>query len=203
MVVAGRVAAVAAANRKKQQKKLKKLEAKAAQEQAAIEKWFAAYDVNRDGTLSMDEMRKLLTDVKRKVTGDAEAVVSEDLLKQVVDHSKSSDGAVHGANLLKAIKKYKSLLRETTELRELFVRHDVNESGKLESEQLLALLNEVYAPEVATEADVEFIFAQCDKNQNGGIDPDELAPAIASWLDIAKDLPPDDGKGGSSMCTVL
>ena len=67
--------------RKKQQQKeqarQQKLRAKQDEEQAAIEAWFSKYDVSRTGAFSKEEMRTLLTDVKRKVTEDPNAVVSE------------------------------------------------------------------------------------------------------------------------------
>ena len=80
-MVAGRAGGVSTARRKQQQQKeqarRQKLQAKQDAEQAAIEAWFSKYDVSQTGTFSKEEMRTLLTDVKRKVTEDPNAVVSE------------------------------------------------------------------------------------------------------------------------------
>ena len=117
----------------------------------------------------------------------------------------AADGQIHADSILKAIKKYKALLKENTQQMELFEKYDVNHSGVLEPEQLMKLLNDVYAPQVATMGDVEYVLSICDTNQNGAIDPEELAPAIATWLDLAKEIPPEEesSKNSSSLCILL
>ena len=67
----------------------------------------------------------------------------------------AADGQIHADSILKAIKKYKALLKENTQQMELFEKYDVNHSGVLEPEQLMKLLNDVYAPQVATMGDVD------------------------------------------------
>ena len=117
----------------------------------------------------------------------------------------ATDGEIHGDSILKAIKKYKALLKETTQQAELFAKYDVNHSGVLEPEELMKLLNDVYAPQIATMGDVEYVLSICDKNQNDSIDPEELAPAIATWLELAKEVPPEQetSASSSSLCIVL
>ena len=63
-----------AARRRKQHR----LKQQAAAENAAITEWLHKYDVSKTGTLKKDEMKNLLTEVKREATKDPNAVVKEE-----------------------------------------------------------------------------------------------------------------------------
>jgi len=200
---AGQAAVIA---RKKQQNRAKKLAAKAAAKEAAIDDWFKKYDKSGTGTMSREEMREVLTAFKRDATHDPNAVVREDLLDQVMNYADvSKDGEIEPQHLLAAIKKYKSLMSETDHLLKLFQKHDSDHSGDLDKAQLLSLLQEAAPPphRHADESDAEFILERCDVNHTGTITWGELQPAIATWMEIATETPPEKEGGGSSACVLL
>ena len=68
---------------------------------------------------------------------------------------------------------------------------------------VLTLLQEAAPPphKHADESDAEFILERCDTNHSGTITWAELQPAIATWMEIATETPPE--KAGSSACVLL
>ena len=155
--------------------------------------------------MSRDEMREVLTAVKRDALKDPSAMVREHILEEVMKYADvSKDGQIERQHLLAAIKKYKCMMTETEHLRRLFEKHDINHSGDLNKEQLLTLLQEAAPPphKHADESDAEFILERCDANHSGTITWLELKPAIATWIDVAAETEPEKG-GGSSMCVLL
>ena len=157
-----------------------------------------------DGKMSRDEMFNVLTSVAKQTTGQAEATVSDDLLESVMKYAANqSDGEVHPEHLLMAIKRYKCMLAENEQLAELFKKHDADASGSMDKGELLGLLREVAPPphKYADEADAEFILEKCNTNDNDTIEWEELKPAIATWMELAKEVPKPEQK--SSACVLL
>ena len=81
-------AANIAAQKRKRELREMKLAHKAEQREKAIESWFDLYDTSRSGTMSREEMRALLTAVKREALKEKgekskEVVVREELLDEV------------------------------------------------------------------------------------------------------------------------
>lgn len=181
-----------------------KLEAKALEQEKTIEYWFERYDATKTGKMNREELRKLMTAVKREVTSDPAAIVKESNMEKIISwYDLSGDGQIERTELLPAIKKYKSLLKHEVYITELFAKHDADHSGTLPHDQLLTLLNEVAVSmkwRGATEGDAEFVMARCDDDKSGTITLDELGPSIATWKEAAKELPPDQS---SSMCVLL
>ena len=181
-----------------------KLEAKALEQEKTIEYWFERYDATKTGKMNREELRNLMTAVKREVTSDPAAIVKESNMEKIISwYDLSGDGQIERTELLPAIKKYKSLLKHEVYITELFAKHDADHSGTLPHDQLLTLLNEVAVSmkwRGATEGDAEFVMARCDDDKSGTITLDELGPSIATWKEAAKELPPDQS---SSMCVLL
>ena len=95
--------------------------------------------------MSRDEMREVLTAVKRDTLGDQSAVVREEILDEVMKYADvSGDGQIERQHLLAAIKKYKSRMMETAHMDAFFAKHDVSNSGDLNKTELLALLRELH-----------------------------------------------------------
>lgn len=211
-------AAAMAAQKRKKELREKKLIEKAEQREKAIEAWFELYDTSKTGKMSREEMRALLTAVKRDALKEpggsgnrsskeeisASVAVSEELLDEVFLYADvSQDGQIEKQHLLAAIKKYKCLLLEREGLKELFAKHDRDKSGDLDESQLLTLLQEIApAPHKhADEGDAQFIMARCDVTRSGTITWAELKPAIATWMEVSADVKPE--KEGSSSCVLL
>ena len=85
-----------------------------------VDEWFVAFDKDRSGTLSRDEVLRLLSEK----SGTAESELSVTLVDAIMtDASGSSSGEVtEGGNLLAALKKYKALLGGDRYLKKMFDR---------------------------------------------------------------------------------
>ena len=167
---------------------------------------FAAH--SKTGTMNKDEMRNLLTEVKRQILGDQAVLREENLDAVMAKMDKNGDGEVLREHVLPAIKKYKALLAQSEELSEMFRRHDKDVSGGLDEAQVLTMLQEVGRLEklsfIPDEEDAAWVIKNCDKNQSGSIMLDELKPAISSWLRYERD--PQNARqrdASSSMCSLL
>jgi hypothetical protein len=57
----------------------------------------------------------------------------------------------------------------------------------------------------ATPGDASFVISRCDADNSGSISFDELRPAITTWMELAKEIPPEPEKtqGSSGMCALL
>ena len=157
------------------------------------------------GTMSRDEMREVLTAVKRDTLGDQSAVVREEILDEVMKYADvSGDGQIERQHLLAAIKKYKSRMMETAHMDALFAKHDVSNSGDLNKTELLALLREIAPPphKHADESDADFVLERCDESHSGTITAAELPAAVATWMEVSADIKPESD-GGSSACVLL
>ena len=193
--------------RKKKQRRREKLEKRARENEAQVDDWMSKYDKSKTSKLSQDEVRALLTDVKRDMLQDPTAEVAPELLEKIMKtFDLSGDGQIERTELVGAVKKYKALLRHQQRLKELFERHDKDMSGVLSPEQLLSLLLELAAEmphHHASEADVEFVIDRCDKDKTRSINMMELGPAIATWKEAAQTIAPEPDTEKSSACVLL
>ena len=199
----GNVAAANAAVKAK--KRREKLEKRALEAEAQLDAWFGQYDTNKTGTFDREEMRNVLTDVKRQALGNGADAVRDELLDKIMaTYAVVGSPREIGRNeVLTAVKKYRGILKDEAYMRDLFERHDADKSGALPAEQLLALLTEVAKTELphkyASQEDVEFVLARADHDKSGSISIDELSTAISTWKEVAKDVTPES----SSTCVLL
>ena len=197
---AGSAAVIA---RKKQQKRREQLEKKAKAQEAQIDTLLEKFDHDHTGTLSRDEVKAMLTEVKREVTGDAASIVVDALLDKVLKATPDPN-VLTRTEVLPAIKKYKAFLKHETGLNQLFERYDTDHDGQLSEDQLLGLLREIAPPphKHADDADAAFVLSRCDADGSGGISRTELEPAMATWLEVAPTVVPLKDNG-SAACSLL
>jgi len=195
MAPAGTGAAVAAVRKKKREEKM-------AADNAMVNEWFQKYDASKSGSFAREEMKKLLTAIKQKLTKDAQAAVTDKNLDRVMTKYANEAGEVPRAAALKAVQRYKALLEAEHEIRDLFARADKDHSGLLPPAQLKLFLEAIGRLKMSknvsvTKEDVDFILEQCDVTQDGSIDLNESEAAMALWLQTLPE------KKESSMCSLL
>ena len=72
-----------------------KLEAKALEQEKTIEYWFERYDATKTGKMNREELRNLMTAVKREVTSDPAAIVKESNMEKIISwYDLSGDGQI-------------------------------------------------------------------------------------------------------------
>lgn len=171
--------------------------------QATLEAWFEAYDKDKDGKFNKDEMGKVLTEVKRKVTADPAAEVKDEMVTKIFKlYDFNDDHEIERSEVLRAVKKYRFLLKHNVELESLFEKHDTNHDGALDRDELMnALIDISEDGPKPSDGDLDFVLKKCDKDESGTVSIDELGPAVATWKEIAKNLPEKPEK--SAACVLL
>ena len=197
-----------AVRRKKEAQRKALLEMQNQKDEAELNAWFEKYDKEANEHLSRSEVENLLTEVKRELLGDPNAVVRPELLERIMKtFDISGDGQIEKQHALGAVKKYKAILKNEALLDELFTKHDQDHSGTLSSPQLKALLTELSGemsntPKV-TDADVEWVQGKCQKQAGEALNRLELNMAVAVWKEAAKYVVAEPEEHTSSMACVL
>ena len=174
--------------------------------------WFAQYDHDLNDVLDREEMRRLLTAIKRTEVGpDAPEVEDADIARVFATHGSrySPVPGVERDQVLPAVQAYVAYISSEILNKSLFDKYDADRGGSLSADELLPLLREVAPPphRPAEEADSMYILKMCDKDGSGQVSIDELRPAIATWLELSKVVEPEEPvpekRPKSSACVVL
>ena len=123
--------------------KTRRLQKRAAEEDHKLDDWFLTYDKSKTGSFERDEMKALLTTIKRDALNDPTAEVKDKLLDRVMTKfGTEGDGGVgvDRFNAANAVKRYQAWLKHETRLQELFDESDKDKSGVLTKEELAAFL---------------------------------------------------------------
>jgi len=111
----------------------------------------------------------------------------------------SKDGTVSRLAAEKTIQRHDAYVRQKAMLDDIFTKHDADESGKLDREEVLSMMNEImsktagFAHIVATEGDVEYLMATCDEDgDTDTVSRQELLPALALWKELAQQKDAED-----------
>lgn len=189
------------ANAFKAQARQKRLAEQHKSEEAKVNEFFEKYAHSSGAAFSRDEFKSVLTEVKREALGDPTAAVRDEMLDRIVStYDLSHDGTVHRTEVLRAVKRYRALLKHDAWLQALFDKHNVDGSAALEQEELLHLLQDVALEahvkneplptrvkraRLVGQPDVDFVLDNCDRDGDRAISLDELGPAIAAWREAA------------------
>ena len=196
----------------KDKKKRAELEEKQNAQNVQLEEWMSKYDKSGDGSLSIDEFKSLMSDLKRQDTGDSAAVVSDELCERMLKECKTlDDGALSKTELTWTVKKYRALLKYEKKMEELFAKHDLDKNKVLDRQELTNLMSDLATERgvgTPSEGDIDFVMGKGDADGSGEISIDELGPAVSTWWEFAKDAKPGPpstprGAGGSSACVIL
>ena len=152
-----------------------------------LNKLFVDCDDDNTGMLTDDELRVFLKGVM--------ALMDEDDLKEhEITHAlhfvlaaadKDNDGGIAFAELVPAFEAFNNWtlkadgMRE--QVRELMGKHDKDESGSLDKEELLILVTELNLGKKVKDDVFEKIWKSADMNDDGDVSIDELAPALSRW----------------------
>jgi Ca2+-binding EF-hand superfamily protein len=142
----------------------------------------AKYDVSKTGTLTREEVRKMASDLLNQYTPVVGGLTDDDvdmMMRCGGDNVKPEltldemPGAMAVMTNIKESNKY---------VHELFKEFDVDRSGQLPADQLMALLTKVNGGAKPADNDVSFIIKQCEPR--GAADPigiAQLKAALGCW----------------------
>jgi len=146
-------------------------------------RWFDKHDADGSGTLSREELRNLLAEMRPEEPPTEGAL---DLLLAMCGEAATE---VPRTMLLDVTGRYTAFLEEKQALNRFLKQLDTNGSGRIEQHELEAVLNDVgaklYPPYAPTESDVAFLYAACRVDFGEPILPGPsmllLKPALSEW----------------------
>lgn len=189
---------------------------KAAHMEREVDKWFEKHDANMSGFFEKEELRALVTSMAKEELGldagaDAGAgPIKDKLIDRMINNYGEEGPAGVGITREKArtaIKRYRAWLIHEDMIDRLFKQADADKGNTLSASELKTFMGLVIKqpefPELhqlkVTDADVGFIFERCDAQKDGVIDIEEAGPAVATWVQVARQKP----KTTTAACAVL
>ena len=165
--------------------------------QRKIDQLMLKYDATGNGKLSRSELAPFLRDL-----ADGAAPTDEEC-RFVLVMADRADGNVDGlldkSELETAAKIWKGYLESKEDIEATFAKFDQNQSGKLEFEQLKALLTELNEGMAPADEEVQMVMEEADGiagQSTGGINVTELKVAISVWYNYVQE------KEASACCRV-
>jgi Ca2+-binding EF-hand superfamily protein len=118
-----------------------------AQLQLQVDEWFERFDEDQNKQLDRNELRKLLTHLHPDTPVEEEALDylikrATEIVSPSLTLEGSADGLIPKVRAVKTVTRYSQYLKNKRELDELLKRFDSDGNGKLEPEELAALLRE-------------------------------------------------------------
>ena len=125
-----------------------------AQLQLQVDEWFERFDEDQNKQLDRNELRKLLTHLHPDTPVEEEALDylikrATEIVSPSLTLEGSADGLIPKVRAVKTVTRYSQYLKNKRELDELLKRFDSDGNGKLEPEELAALLREPHHPHPA------------------------------------------------------
>jgi len=199
----GNPAAIAAVARRRKEALANERRKQKAESKAKVDKWFEKFDTNGSGVLERDQLKALFTSLNP--SGEEPGNEAIDMaMEKAISLDTTGDGKAdtmgisrHSAEIV--VDKYSNYMKEKTVLDAVFKEFDYNNSGILEPDQLLGLLNKVSPDTTVGDEDVEYILSECDKDGKGGISRSEVLSACATWKMAVQRK--QDGK--AACCIVM
>jgi len=129
-----------------------------------IQKTFESFDINKDGVLSKDEIRKLLFSLRQDPTDGAFA-------KLFNRDDTNGDGVIDLEEFITLVKNQPPLT-ETAQWEAFFKLLDIDGNGKITSPELCMVVREIGL--ALEDGDIENIFIEADLNGDGSLTINEL-----------------------------
>ena len=183
--------------RSKKKKKKKRIEGALERRKhtGKIHKLFKECDVDNTGMLTDNEVREFIKQVNSNMEDEG------DLLEHELDSACAfvlraadgdGDGGISFPELVPAFEAFNNWTLELDGMRaqveELMVKHDEDQSGTLDKEELIHLMTELNLGTQVSVAVYDKIWASADTNGDGRVDLQELAPALSLWDQGAFDV---------------
>lgn len=165
-----------------------------AQLQLQVDEWFERFDEDHNKQLDRNELRKLLMHLHPDTPVEEEALDylmkrATEIVSPSLTLEGSADGLIPKFHAVKTVTRYSQYLKNKRELDGLLKRFDSDANGKLEPEELTALLRHISPNVEVTDNDAEFVLENCDRDQDRSISPDELMNAVALWKMLLSQSP--------------
>jgi len=170
---------------------LRVIETKKVEARAMIEKYYLDHDLNKDGTLSKDEIALLLKKTCQPGVVPSELAMEETLAKIPAEcWTKDQLGA--------EFVKLRGFLDQQIYIDKTFAEFDTDGTGLIGRDELAVLMQRMAGGVDPPASDVDFVLKTCDVGKggwgrgggdahrvsDGEIDRDEIIPVISVWKHI-------------------
>merc|ERR1719252_324633 len=162
---------------------------------------FKKYDVSGTGTLSREEVKKMLSELNNGTDP------TEDELSFIIKFSdtKPPAGELGVKEFVDARNAWMQYLSdfsdETCFGSQAFEKYDTDKSGKLSPEQLAKLLKEFNDDEQVSDIDVEWVLKKADVLGDGHVTRMELSLAMSNWYQKRNQNAAEEK--ASKVCIIL
>mmetsp|Transcript_13189 Transcript_13189/g.30321 ORF Transcript_13189/g.30321 Transcript_13189/m.30321 type:complete len:205 (-) Transcript_13189:207-821(-) len=163
--------------------------------QNKITKIIRKYDVSKQGKLNKEELANMLQDLAGGEKPTEEEVVYVLRTADLID--RKIDDHIGPEELETAIDIWHRYLNAKPEIARIFEKHDKNNSGQLEFDELKSLLQELNNGKEPDDDEVQDVLKHADgitQAKSGGITRTELMHAIALWYNHVE---------GSKKCCII
>mmetsp|Transcript_36362 Transcript_36362/g.66563 ORF Transcript_36362/g.66563 Transcript_36362/m.66563 type:complete len:267 (+) Transcript_36362:55-855(+) len=149
------------------------------------------FDASKTGSLSNEEVKKLMETILCEVTPMMGGVTDEDVLHVMRIGGETVKPEITYEELPLALSVLLATKAENMRIYELFTQHDTDGTGKLPIDQLKAFMTSVNEGIIPLEREMSFVISQFDKSGDGAIELPELRAAVAAWYAIVnnEDMP--------------
>eukprot|EP00746_Dinoflagellata_sp_MGD_P162205 gnl/MRDRNA2_/MRDRNA2_89656_c0_seq1.p1 gnl/MRDRNA2_/MRDRNA2_89656_c0~~gnl/MRDRNA2_/MRDRNA2_89656_c0_seq1.p1 ORF type:complete len:198 (+),score=54.30 gnl/MRDRNA2_/MRDRNA2_89656_c0_seq1:62-655(+) len=197
MAFAGHAYAINAKKRRRKEAKERIAEAN----RIKLSEVFKRYDVSGTGSLSRDEVKKMLSELN----GDTDPTEDELTFIIKVADKRPPAGELGVKEFVEARNAWTCYLSdfsdETCFGSQLFQKYDTDKSGKLSPEQLAKLLTEFNDNEEVSDIDVEWVLSKADVLGDGHVTKMELSLALGFWYQKRNQHAAE--QKASQVCTIL
>jgi Ca2+-binding EF-hand superfamily protein len=116
----------------------------------------------------------------------SEYVIDLLMMKAAKPTTKNGRNSVEKGRITKPaalalVARHLDYVEEQAEIDQIFDEFDGNKNGKLEPDELIWFLRKLRPESNVTDADVQFVLADCDKNGDGMLSREEVLPVCAAW----------------------
>jgi Ca2+-binding EF-hand superfamily protein len=148
-----------------------------------IIKLFSSICEANEGTLDRDKVRKMCEILFHDIDPQLGLVTEEDVDEVMMIgemNSKEADHHITVNEIPKALSTIMAIKKDKQKIHDLFLRHDVDGSKCLSSEEISELLSEINDGIIPSKDDIQFIIDKCG-GPKASVDLAHLKPAIEMW----------------------
>mmetsp|Transcript_34686 Transcript_34686/g.90525 ORF Transcript_34686/g.90525 Transcript_34686/m.90525 type:complete len:201 (-) Transcript_34686:341-943(-) len=160
----------------------------------ALKRAFRKYDTNNSGKLEREQLIKLLTDLDIS-TPEGQEPSEEEVNHVLKEADVAGDGCIGLEELQTAVVSWETFVNKRQEMEALVEKYDKSGTGKLERDELKAMLTDLNAGKPVSEQEVDWVLNECDVMGDGAISKLELVKATAIWYSHVQEK--------SKACTIL
>eukprot|EP00756_Hemistasia_phaeocysticola_P043594 Hpha_TRINITY_DN17179_c0_g1::TRINITY_DN17179_c0_g1_i1::g.146860::m.146860 len=202
---AGRFGAIASARRAQQSKQRREAAKRRREVRNEVDRRLDVlmdrFDTNRSGKLEREQVVELLTEFDYTTPpGTAPSTEETDFVMRMADASMNK--AINRDELVEAIAVWSAYLQQKERLEKVVKKHDTDQSGALNFEQVKAMLVELNDDEPVEEEEARMVFEVADVSHSQDLKASEVLLAINFWYSLEQEKREREEAKKTQCCIV-